>query len=139
MLLVPVPRRHYSAVITFLARLMGGDGTGTGLEPDWSEEMIRTLHAIPLSETVRALMDLTCARPGERVTFDEVRRRSGRAYPNARADLAGFTRALRATFGRADWPVRVIAGGAKGTLQYEAEPAIARAWRDASKTPRKRT
>jgi hypothetical protein len=130
---VPVPRRFYPLIIQTLSAALAAEssahapGTSSRTERAWTAEDIRVLRRTAHNKTVEALMELTCASPGKRVTFQEVYESAGRTYGQARADLAGFTRLLRKSFGREAWPVNVVQGPDKG-LTYYAEPSIADAW-----------
>lgn len=134
---IPVPRRHYALVVETLARALA---TEHGREPPapapaasvdarraWSDEEVVRLRESGPNKTIKALMDLTCRRPGTPVSFPEVYEHAGRTYHQARADLAGLSKLLTRRFGRENWPVRV-AQRADGILTYEAEPAVAKAW-----------
>lgn len=130
---VPVPRRFYPLIIQTLAIALAAESNGSlpsassPNERAWTSDEIRHLRRVVPNGTVEALMELTCASPKKRVTFQEVYEHSGRTFAQARADLAGFTRLVRKSFGRERWPVNVVQGPDKG-LTYDAEPAIAEAW-----------
>lgn len=132
---VPVPRRFYPLIIQTLSNALAAESRGPApgapsrTERAWTAEEIRDLRRAVHNKTVEALMELTCALPGKRVTFQEVYECAGRTYGQARADLAGFTRLLRKSFGRETWPVNVVQGPDKG-LTYDAVPYIADAWND---------
>ena len=131
-----VPKRFYSTVIQAVAAALAAEGDGPSQssaqgEPPWTASEIRRLRKEPLAKAVRALMDITCASPGRRVTFQEVYEHAGRTYGQARADLAGFTRLIRGSFQREKWPVAVAQGPEKGLI-YHAEPSVAAAWNEAT-------
>jgi hypothetical protein len=94
--------------------------------------MIRQLRWIVLNNPESAatsIMALTCANPGDRVTFHEVYRHSGRRDEQARADLARFTRMIRETFGRDQrWPLDYMKQ--QDRLIYYAHPQIAAWWNE---------
>ena len=124
-----VPRRFYALVLRVLADAMAAETTAPGAtsvaavaesalghDRPWTAEDVRRLHGLITNPTVRALMDLTCARPGHRVSFGEVQERAGCEFRQARADLAGLSRLVRRHFGRHNWPVNVTQVGR--TLKY---------------------
>lgn len=134
---VLVPRRLYARVIQMLAGALAAETGGSShnasppSESRWTPEEIRHLRRLVNNKTAQALMDLTCAAPGKRVTFKKTYERAGRTYGQARADLAGFSKLIRKNFNRDTWPVTVEQGPDKG-LTYYAEPSIAKAWNSAS-------
>src|SRR5688572_23026122 len=119
MVMVPVPREHYPAVIQFLAHLMGGAAAKVEgpVQNLWTHDDVRRLMAEPLNPTVRAMLDLTCEAPDTQVTLAQIQRRARLEYPQARAQLAAFTKLLRKRFARTDWPVR-DEQGPDGKLYY---------------------
>lgn len=131
---LPVPRRLYpqmvQALATALAAERSDDVSATLPSGSWTAPDIAQLHRLVRNNTVRALMDLVCASPDDRVSFQEVLKHAGRSYAEARADLAGFTKLIRANFNRSDWPIAVVQSGAKG-LMYSATPTVANAWKSA--------
>lgn len=128
---LPVPRRLYSQLVQALATALAAEGsTGATVKHApgfWTEQEIAQLRRLVQNKTVRILMDLTCASPDGRVSFQDVRERAGRTYHEARADLAGFTKLIRANFNRSDWPLAVVQSGGEG-LMYSATGSVARAW-----------
>ena len=150
---VPVPRRLYPLVIQTLANALGGESSFPAeasppvhasnpgpaipaLKPPptarpWTVEELQVLRRSQ-NPTVEALLDLTCAAPGKRVTFQEVYERAGRSYGQARADLAGFTRLIVKTLGREAWPVNVVQG--PEGLTYHADPAVAELWKPVARS-----
>ena len=130
---VAVPRRFYPLIIRTLASALSAEElpSAAASERPWTRDEIHQLKRLTADNaTVRALMEMTCASPGTRVTFQEVYERAARTYGQARADLAGLTRISRQRFGRETWPVNVVQGPDK-VLTYDAEPAFAQAWNDA--------
>lgn len=134
---VLVPRRLYARVIQMLATALATESSGAAPivpsehEQKWKPEEIRHLRRVVDNMTVETLMKLTCASPGERVTFQQVYERAGRTFGQARADLAGLTRLIRKSFNHEKWPVTVFQGPDKVTMYY-VEPSIAEAWNNAS-------
>jgi hypothetical protein len=131
---VAVPRRFYPLIIRTLASALSAEeapAAAASSERPWTRDEIHQLKRLTADNaTVRALLEITSASPGTRVTFQEVYERAGRTYGQARADLAGLTRISRQRFGRETWPVNVVQGSDK-VLTYDAEPAVAQAWNDA--------
>jgi hypothetical protein len=127
---VPVPRRHYPLIIQTLANALAAEGSADGSSNSgrpWTAEEVQLLRRLVENKTVQLLMELVCASPGKRVSFEEVYRRAGRSSPQARADLAGFTKLIRHRFHRDAWPINVVQSP-DGGLTYDADPVIAKAW-----------
>jgi len=133
-----VPRRHYALIIQTLANALAGETAGRSLAAAvagdrgaWTVDEIQHLRRLVDNPTVRILMDLVCASPGKRVAFRDVHKRAGRTSPQARADLAGFTKLIRQRFNRETWPINVVQNP-DGGLTYDVDPVIADAWKSAS-------
>jgi hypothetical protein len=130
---VPVPRRYYLLIIQTLAAALAGDSQGapnpTAVNRKWTPAEISELRAaIKDNKTAFALMELTCASPAKRVSFEQIYKHANTSYPQARADLARLTRLIEKRFGGArKWPVNSTQTPGKGVL-YEAMPDIAVAW-----------
>ena len=95
----------------------------------WTQgEFCELRRLIAHNRTATALFELTCAKPGERVTFEEVYTHAGRSYDNAKADLSAFSRVKNARFGKdRRWPVewQKIEGG---HLIYWVQALLAQWW-----------
>jgi hypothetical protein len=135
---VAVPRRHYALIIQTLANALAGHTAGrnpaaavAGDRAAWTVDEIQHLRRLVDNRTVQTLMDLVCASPGKRVAFRDVHKRAGRTSPQARADLAGFTKLIRQRFNRGTWPINIVQNP-DGGLTYDVDPAIADAWKSAS-------
>ncbi len=146
-----VPRRHYDFMVqTLAASLTATDGNPdppgpTEVRPmapaedaiqgpapivkGWTREEIRELRRlIAHNATATALFDLTCANPGQRVTFEEVFTHAGRTHSTAKAELSAFSRVKNMRFGKHRfWPVdwQTIDGG---HLIYWAHALLAQWW-----------
>ncbi len=135
---VPVPRRFYALIIRTLSAALAAESEPNAAPPgtdrNWTTEEFRDLQrGLGDNKTALALMKLTCASPGTRVTFRAVQESADRTYGQARADLARFTRRIRERFGKQRrWPVHVVQGPDKG-LMYDVMPHIADAWNEALK------
>jgi hypothetical protein len=138
---VAVPRRHYGLILRTLADAMAaevaaanhtttGGHSEQGLASRWTLEDVRRLRRLLTSATALALMELTCAEPGRRISLDEIRSKTGRTFHQSRADLAVLTKLIRQRFGHDQWPVNV-SQSSDGTLAYDASPEIASAWKSA--------
>ena len=141
---VAVPRRHYGLILRTLADAMaaevaaanptttgGHSEHGPASPPErWTLEDVRRLRRLLTSATALALMELTCAEPGRRISLDEIRSKTGRTFHQSRADLAVLTKLIRQRFGHDRWPVNV-SQSSDGTLAYDASPEIASAWKSA--------
>jgi hypothetical protein len=97
----------------------------------WTHEEIRELRRlIAHNATATAMFDLTCAKPGQRVTFEEVFTHAGRTHSTAKADLSAFSRVKNMRFGKnRGWPVdwQTIDGG---HLIYWAHALLAKWWNE---------
>ena len=128
---LPVPLRLYPKLVQALAAALAAESgdrhDARPAQTQWTPAEIGRLHRLVRNRTVRELMDMTCASPGERIRFQDVFARVGRTYAEARADLAGLTKLLRANFDRVDWPIAAIQNGGEG-LVYVATPIVADAW-----------
>jgi hypothetical protein len=138
---VAVPRRLYPLVLRVLADGMTPPTAGAAVFPavptvrdttaevhiPWTADDIRTLRRLLTNPTQRALMELTCAKAGRRISFTDVKEAAGTSHGQARADLAGLTKVIRQHLGRSNWPVDVKQTG-NGTLTYDVTPEIAAAW-----------
>jgi hypothetical protein len=135
---VPVHRRHYALIIQTLANALAGESARTNPltpvaagDPMWTIDEIRLLRRQVDNKTVQTMMEMVCASPGKKVTFPDVYKRAGRTSPQARADLAGFTKLIRQRFNRNKWPINVVQNP-DGGLTYDVGPTIADAWKSAS-------
>lgn len=126
--MLPVPRQHYRAVLSYLARLMDGEAAH---EPpgatSWSVEQVARLARQPLNSTIKAMLDLTASSPDTRFCLADIQTRAGTEYGQARGHLAAFTKLLRKHFDLEEWPIRVEQG-ADGKLYYHASPLFAECW-----------
>lgn len=136
---VPVPVRYLSVVYQALndawleeAAVNGASSQVGSALRGWTRADIGKLKRTNKNPTVRAMLDLTAARAGEWVTYDDVCAVAGRDWPVVRGDLAGFSQLLRRKFskeGRDKWPVEVE-WRASGT-RYRMPLALARLWSEA--------
>jgi hypothetical protein len=138
---VAVPRRHYALVLRTLADAMaveagvnpstqGGATLGAGemaAAERWTPDAVRRLRRLLTNPTALALLELTCAEPGRRVSLSDIREKAGRTFHQSRADLAVLTKLIRQRFGHDRWPVNA-SQTSDGTLAYDASPEIAAAW-----------
>ena len=85
-----------------------------------------------------ALLDLTAARPGQRVAFSEVLKSAGGSdAARGRIALGVLSKTIKREFDlppeKVTWPVEKIAGTAGGSeTQYLMPPDVAEAWRKAA-------
>jgi hypothetical protein len=97
----------------------------------WTADEVRRLRPlISKNPTAFTLMEMTCANPGVRVSFKEVKEQAGRKHGDARADLASLSRITSHRMNRAHWPVHVEKGP-DGSIVYDASPEVAAAWKSA--------
>jgi len=151
-----VPRSHYAYMVQALAERLATMGVSADLSAPppvppaqipsrtpaqvtiqipartvngWTqEEFCEFRRLIAHNRTATALFELTCAKPGERVTFEEAYTHAGRSYDNAKADLSAFSRVKNKRFGKdRRWPVdwQVIEGG---HLIYWVQALLAQWW-----------
>jgi hypothetical protein len=116
---VPVPRQYLDTVYRALADAMADTSSaapsgsvlptqhGRSSVVPWNRDEIKQLRQAIRTKTPRSILDLTTAQPGKRVSLRDVENHAGRTYPQARADLAGFTQLVRRKFGRDNWPFSV--------------------------------
>src|SRR5215469_3262879 len=143
---LPVPEEHYLDMVAHLAAIattfkpnghaiaepITAPSTPAPDAPEtstngWSREELRRLKTL-IAENKGAMsqMNLACADPGKRISFDEVVKDSGREGKTG-SDLAGFTRLIHANFGpKRGWPLKWAQVGTR-TLYY-AEALIAIWW-----------
>lgn len=127
MILLPVPRQHYAAMVKALAELMNGSQLApTTAVPGWSDDDVERLKGLPLNDTARAMLDLVAEAPDQNVHLDEIRARAGVDYKVARGQLGGFSKLLKSRLGRTDWPIRVEQRD--GLLAYSCTATFARQW-----------
>lgn len=139
MVLIPVPRKHYWVVMEALHKAEFQDvtldaepeqGSGKLPEVEYTQADIRLLHEQIGNPTVLKLLDLTAAKPGAPVTFQELIAEAGRGFGVARADIAGLTRLVRRELHRNNWPVSWEIGPT-GEVTYRMRDDYAGWWRAA--------
>jgi hypothetical protein len=78
---------------------------------------------------VRALFEITAAKPGETVTYAELLERSGLDEQQQRVEHARLSRIATDLFGEKRWPIDNWQGGRDEKL-YRMDPQIAEWWND---------
>lgn len=107
-------------------------GSPSGAQPSgnpWTAEAIARLKEAIRTPTPRVILDLTTKDVGSRVSLRDIEKAAGRTYPQARADLAGFTQLVRRRFNREHWPFKVEWAPGGFANYYVDDPDIARWWR----------
>lgn len=109
----------------------------TGTKPSafpilpWTADELTRLLDESDNVTVAAMVDLCAERAGECVSLSDLEDRAGRTLAQARADLAQLTGIAKRVFGRQNWPVEVVWGGAgDGRASYRMNPTLANEWRE---------
>lgn len=139
--MVPVPRRHLSAVYRTLATEMGptaGGGSPSSAETasahlsddGWTKDEILRLKRMIRTTTPRVIMDLTTSRLNELISLRDVEVKAGRTYEQARADLGGFTRLIKGQFHKEKWPFKVEYGPGGFAAYYCDSADIADWWQE---------
>jgi hypothetical protein len=143
----PIPEEQYEAVLAAVLKALGEGGPpetpsqtapvhaalGKG-DPEWSRNEIGELkHNSELHKSARTLLELTAAKPGEKVTIPEIMEASGRTHGGVRGDLSGLTKLIKREFPSRTlgyWPVR-ITFDPSGKAEYVMRPEIAEWWNEA--------
>jgi hypothetical protein len=107
-------------------------GAETLPEVPWTISELERLREIA-RPTVIAALDLCSRAPGEWIPLRQVEQAAGRAYAEARADLAGLTMIVKRRFDRSNWPfvVQWQAGGERQQY-YSIDAATAGLWLELS-------
>jgi len=116
--MVPVPRRHLSAVYQMLATEMGkasnqdvsvplSNPANPASDTAWTRDEILRLKRMIRTDTPRVILDLTTSQVNERISLRDIEKVAVRTYPQARADLAGFTQLLNREFDGKESPFKV--------------------------------
>jgi hypothetical protein len=136
----PVPKRYLPVVIRALANAMEETSPPpvTGGPKGWTEEEIVQLKATLRNQTVRLLLHLTAAQPGEWIGFPLLCEKAGRTQRQVMGDLAGFTQLVKRRFGKIGggqdiWPFEVEWGSPpEKPTRYRLPPSIAQWWQTAT-------
>jgi len=110
------------------------DATADDMDRPWTQEEIAELKRT-INVTGRAMMELTSARPGEWVSFEEVCEAAGQTAKAANPYLSGLTRHVRKYYGHSKWPVDYQAGPSLGLpygIHYRISNEKAEWWNKAS-------
>lgn len=99
-------------------------------EKPWTREEITRLKKLIRTTTPRVILDLTSENVDQRISLREVERAAGRTYPQARADLAGFTQLVRRQFKRDNWPFKVEWAPGGFASYYVDDADVAQWWRE---------
>jgi hypothetical protein len=138
---VAVPRSLYPRVLRILADAMAeqahvpqpdltNQNSAGKRDGPWTAEEVRRLRPlIAKNPTAFTLMEMTCANPGVRVSFKDVKVQAGRKHGDARADLASLSRITSHRLNRDHWTVHVEKGP-DGSIVYDASPEVAAAWKN---------
>ena len=130
---VPIPVRHYDAVMQALAAATAAEApSSTAATSDasrWTQAELSELAGRANAMTL-AILDLGAHQPGELVSIRDAEAHAGVSRGVARGQLAGLTQLVRRRFKRQDWPfeVRWAAGGEK-IAYYVVSDTVAKLWR----------
>jgi hypothetical protein len=147
----PVPKRYLPVVIRALAEAMDREDLQQGIhrtegdshqqspqsksaQIDWSDvENCRRLRTEMRYPGALAMLNLTAARPGVHVSFQEIVTASKLDREQVRAELGALTKTVRRLFGvsreDARWPAQVHwASGEDQQAYYVMRSEVARAW-----------
>lgn len=126
-------RTTLSNLEAMLADLDGAEAVDVERQGRWTEAMFRQLwDGVSHLPGVVALFEELAAHPGEDVSLDAVRARSGLDEKQQRNEHARMSRVSAALFGAKRWPFQAWQGpanaGGKAGMIYRMDPTVAGWW-----------
>lgn len=143
MVLFPIPKRFYPAVLQFLGEMLSNEVSGqtlpghlptppaAGSDPKrpWTRDDVRQLKSMVHNPTILAVFDLAKERGGELVSFRDLEVHTERKYGQVRADLAGLTRMVRTRLNHEHWPFEAVwAADGNPSMSYRVPENVLQWW-----------
>lgn len=146
MVLFPIPRRWYPAVVQYVGDLSRAEGAGgstpevqllkeEGSDDDphreWTREDVRQLKSMVHNPTILAVFDIAKEQGGAFISIRTLEEHTGRKYGQVRADLAGLTRMCRTRLNHENWPFAAVwAADGKPQMSYKISDEVLRWWQE---------
>lgn len=146
MVLFPIPKRFYPAVLQYLGELHRLETSGQGVSEsqpvqvaasddpsrEWTREDVRRLRSMVHNPTILAVFELAKEQDGEFVSIRALEDCTGRKFGQVRADLAGLTRMCRTRLNHGHWPFAAVwAADGREQMSYKVSGDVLRWWYEA--------
>lgn len=142
MVLLPIPKRFYPAILQYLGELLQREASGQGIpgsQPaqaasedthrEWTRDDVLRLKSMVHNPTILELFEIAKEQDGQLVSIRELEVRTGRRFGQVRADLAGLTRMVRTRLNHANWPFAAVwAADGKAQMSYKIPDNVLQWW-----------